>query len=793
MNFRNLSLKALTGAALVSLTMLSAARADDAPPDALTALVKQAERILIGTIEKNPEAAPGEEIQVEILDVLRGTGKQGTLARIFNSGDEKQYPRYKKDQQYVFLLKKRTGATGWNNLGNREIEIKDGQVIHSEGAKGSSMALADFRDLAAGVDISRETIAGKWLMLITEADDGMDIPFWLVDVAKNAKGAWETTLLGSTPGVLKAVRLDASTVTDRDVKLVFLADGNTMDFRGKFDKGVVRGSLAVGGMLIPARMMPSELTAIPADIKPTPIPGFDDFTSADTIEELQKFIQENPGSPLVLDAYDQLTDLARDKRYKEPEFKKLAEGYLEAASRWGARIELKSLVELGVTLSRSDYLPQLAIEYLNAAEKKFTAETPDRWKLLVKTEVGKRLLQGDDPAEGLTILRQLHTSNPFEGEITWLLARQADKDKDVDGAIRLYGELVGLPMLERQVAQTLMRGGQRISRNDLPGATLERLWKGKHGDTKGLSDYLVSIYDGILHTIAGPRQPSRKAGQGTRVVLCELFTGSSCPPCVAADAATTALEAAYSPTEVVVLRYHQHVPAPDPLATREGEERFSAYGGEGTPTLCVNGKPFEGAGGFMDEVAGIYKRLRETVDPYLAENSGLKLELSAKATQGVIAISAKSAGLATFPPELRLRLVLAEDKVDFLAPNGIRSHEMVVRAMPGGAGGIAPAKGQLTWTGEVDLARLKADLTKSLASVEKQMNREFDEKPLELKALHLVGILQNEQTSEVLQVASIPVTGLAPDAAPAKETPAPAKKAESVDKAGKAKAPAGKK
>jgi len=159
----------------------------------------------------------------------------------------------------------------------------------------------------------------------------------------------------------------------------------------------------------------------------------------------------------------------------------------------------------------------------------------------------------------------------------------------------------------------------------------------------------------------------------------------------------------------------------------------------------------------------------------------------------VIAISAKSAGLATFPPELRLRLVLAEDKVDFLAPNGIRSHEMVVRAMPGGAAGIAPSKGQLVWSGEIDVAQLRADLTKSLASVEKQMNREFEEKPLEFKALHLVGILQNEQTAEVLQVSSIPVTGLTPDAAPAKETPAPAKKADTTDKASKAKAPAGKK
>jgi hypothetical protein len=65
----------------------------------------------------------------------------------------------------------------------------------------------------------------------------------------------------------------------------------------------------------------------------------------------------------------------------------------------------------------------------------------------------------------------------------------------------------------------------------------------------------------------------------------------------------------------------------------------------------------------------------------------------------------------------------------------------------------------LTYTGEVDLAQLKSQLAKHLARIESQSGTEFSEKPLELKSLHLVAFVQNDDTDEVLQAAAVPVTG----------------------------------
>jgi hypothetical protein len=223
--------------------------------------------------------------------------------------------------------------------------------------------------------------------------------------------------------------------------------------------------------------------------------------------------------------------------------------------------------------------------------------------------------------------------------------------------------------------------------------------------------------------------------------------------------ATTALEATYAESEVIVLRYHQHNPAPDPLANEASDERFSSYEAHGTPALYVNGKDFSGAGGFMEQVPEVYRRLLNAVEPVLAEATDVKIELSASAKDGKVAISARAEGPDAFPKEVHLRLALAEDKVPFLAGNGIRSHEMVVRAMPGGPDGVPPKKGKLAYTGEVDLAKLKSQLAKHLAGIESQSGTQFSEKPLELKSLHLIAFLQNDDTEEVLQAAAIPVTG----------------------------------
>lgn len=760
------------GSALFFLSLVSLVGAetkDSETKDAdgtLSAQVAKAARVLIATPEKDVDVPGGEQFLVEIKNVLRGTGTVGKLARITNSGDKERHPRYKAGKQYVFLLMKNAAGSGWLNSGLAELPIENDKVMFLvDGKVKEEVTLVKLAELASGVDPGpvRESLPGKWTLIMSR--QGSDMPLLLIDVTKNEKGAYQARLIEASKN-LGASTLKEYSITDTDVHLVILADEEIFDFRGKVDAGKVRGAMVIPdvGMVAASWLTATEVDKLPGDDAPQKTAGRDEFVEAasqekEAFDPLLKFVRRYPDSPLALDAYTMLIQLGAMGSKDPAKFKKLADEYLQAAAKWSPVLELRAYIDLGTTLSRANNFGDLALEYLRTAEKKMTADVPQQWDLLIQIEIGTRMLGGGQLAEGLEFLKKLHEKHPFEAQLTWMLAQLSEQSKDIEGAIALYADISALPMMEGMLVQTLSQGNQKFPREQFPNRVLARLWKEKHGDMKGLPHFLDEAYEKRMSSLGGPLQAPRKAGEGNRVVLCELLTGSACPPCVAADVATIALEATYAKSEVIVLRYHQHSPAPDPLANDDTGERFTSYDAEGTPMIYVNGKLFPGAGGFMPQVPEIFRRLKKVVEPYLAEKTNLKLDLSAQAENGRIAISAKASGVKTFPEDVHLRLVLAEDKIPFLAGNGIRFHEMIVRVMPGGPDGIEPEKGQLSYEGEVDLGKLRTQLTQSLSKIENAMAKQFDSKPLDFNALHLVAFLQNDDTGEVLQAAAIPVAG----------------------------------
>ncbi|MSR59165.1 MAG: hypothetical protein EXS05_16240 [Planctomycetaceae bacterium] len=780
------------GVLLTAMLGLSACATGQETESPLAVQIRQAERILIVTPEKDVDAPGGEQFLVEINRVVRGSGKKGQLVRITNSGDDDNHPRYKAGRQYVVLLNKNPGGKGWVTLANAEIPIADGQVGYLvAGETKQRVTLEEFDDLVARNEFSieavprRETPAGKWFLVMSR--QGSDFYIWLLDITQDKGGAYRAKLLESSR-TMAASTLKEFSITDQDVGLTFLGDNDEYVFRGRLDQGKVFGETVVGGrMLMPTRLLATESSSLKQVAQPQTTGGREDFIAAissdDSLEGFQKFVKRHSESPLALDAYADLIAHVKERGYDRKNFETLAKDYQAASAKWGPLFELKSQIDLGLSLSRTDFLPELALEYLTSAEQNFRDDAPGYWKTLIRSERGKRLLLGDKPEEGLALLNQIRSDSPFDADITWLLAKHADQQKEVDTAIDLYSEVVSLPLMERSIVESQSQGESKLPRDQYPSRALGRLWKQKHGDTKGLSAHLNEVYEQKLHAAAEARLPPRKAGEGTRVVLCELFTGSDCPPCVAADVATSLLETTYAQSEVIVLRYHQHIPGPDPLANDDTQERFEMYSGEGTPTLFVDGRMFPGATGSMAEAPMIYKTLRTIIDPILNERTNLKLELTADANQGKLTVSAKAAGLETFPKQVRLRLAVAEDKIAFVAGNGVRFHEMIVRTMPAGVPGVKPDKGQLTFRGNIDLAKLKTKLLKGLAGVERETQSEFEQKPLDLKALHLVAFLQNDETGEILQAAAIAVSGSTAIAAQ------PAKPA--AEKTPRSKAPAG--
>jgi len=105
---------------------------------------------------------------------------------------------------------------------------------------------------------------------------------------------------------------------------------------------------------------------------------------------------------------------------------------------------------------------------------------------------------------------------------------------DVDYYLR-YGESLTALGLEREALEVYMKGAA-VGQPSKLMAALTPLYKKLHGSDEGIKGALKKISDEIAaFKPAGPARTSR-SGQ---VVLAELFTGSECRPCLAADKAST--------------------------------------------------------------------------------------------------------------------------------------------------------------------------------------------------------------------------------------------------------------
>jgi hypothetical protein len=248
--------------------------------------------------------------------------------------------------------------------------------------------------------------------------------------------------------------------------------------------------------------------------------------------------------------------------------------------------------------------------------------------------------------------------------------------------------------------------------------------------------------------------PGRK-GKGDRVVLLELFTGAQCPPCVAADVAFDGLLKTYQATEVVLLQYHLHIPGPDPLTNKDSEERAKFYGVEGTPALYLNGKEGPPVGGFMQHAKDRYDLLRTTLNQQFEAQAQAKLKLSADRKGDQIDIQVEVADLKKTGADVRLRVVLVEDVVRYAGRNGQRLHYHVVRGLPGGHDGLALKENSVRQRMTVSLAELSKALEEYLTDYGKKQRFLDDDRPLDLKDLKVIALVQDNATKEVLQAAQV--------------------------------------
>jgi len=94
-------------------------------------------------------------------------------------------------------------------------------------------------------------------------------------------------------------------------------------------------------------------------------------------------------------------------------------------------------------------------------------------------------------------------------------------------------------------------------------AFMKELYKKVNGKDAGLDEEIDKVYRTKNPAVPTPYKKTPKRTE--RLVLAEMFTGSACPPCVAADLAMDAALERYPVSDLVLLAYHEHIPGPDPM------------------------------------------------------------------------------------------------------------------------------------------------------------------------------------------------------------------------------------
>jgi hypothetical protein len=690
----------------------------------------------------------------------------------------------------------------------------------------------------------RKTFDGNWLLgyaqLVPPQQEGQE-----------PKAAERAVLLlsisdadGDSPSIsvvagrerLENVELHDLKITDGEI--TFRAEdpqaGAVFDYSGKLVQGLVIGStMFPDSSVVISRLLPTDektFARIPVMI---PLPESHIFVQLGTSpvpdEDTRAFVKMIPVSPLGRMGYLRLVNTTAGTKASVEELEKVLDEFADAMSDWGERAVTYSEFEAFGAVAMAGYDVNWCLAKADEIEAKLNASEalkPLAGQIValrrqIKYRQATELLvskEDADRAQGRELAEEFLKKTLFEPMLSSLLADDARLHDRPDEAIRRYAELATLPMQERMLQQYW---SQEAVKKILPTERLETLWKEKHGSTEGLDEYRDEAYEkGLLKIIDEPIAPTAEDAD-KHIVLCELFTGSRCAPCVAADVGLEGIEKTYPQSQVITLRYHVHVPGHDPLTNDDCEARFyNYYKAAGTPSMFVDGAMLSGVAGVMPNAPQTYRGLRnvidefrgsskpdEKTDPALDETaadsekdvskvdeskvdekddakeaaeteeavktetpdseetekvaSRLTIDLQVSRQQDTIQVSATVNGLTPESGNVRLMLALAESDIKFEAFNGIRHHDMVVRQLIGGDRGTSPKDGALSYQGTVKVDELRDRLHSYLTEYEENQSVEFASMPLDLANLSVVAFVQKVESRLVLSSVIAPVTGAA--------------------------------
>lgn len=657
----------------------------------------------------------------------------------------------------------------------------------------------------------RETINGRWLVSAFQIVPPQQ-PNTPPQFGEASDSIIEISLDEQNPSNTTATIVTSrGDTSDRELRLVSATpDSIVMEFvdtkndkvlvkyEGKLVQSRVIGSMLLGDKdIVPVRLLPTEERTFAR------IPQFAQLEEQSAMAELARsavpeedvgdFAKRHAYSPITRVVYMQLIQIFSARKGQEEETAKLVNAFLKSQELWGKRLHDRSLLDVCSIMVMTGHDASTTEERIAQTRKLLADSEVARVggiKMLDSLEQSLRMrrsiegLAGSTPEareKGRELAQTLLKELPFHPIMTWKLADEARDaalvsnaggkggktsepneravevrdPKRLDEALQLYGELSVLPGQEDILRQAWANDPVK---HVLPTERVAQLWKLKHGKADGVDQFLEKIYNDALAAMVSEPVKERAKPDANKVVLIELFTGARCPQCISADLAASTLSRIYPQSMVVTLRYHQHIPGADPMANEDTESRFfNYYRRSSTPTGSFNGKEMLAIGGPLMRVNEVLADLKKNTDEELEKSVSTKIDLTATREGDTVSINCKATGEGLGEGRKRLRVVLAETRVDFKAPNGIRHHDMVVRKVVSGDKGVAAKEGAIVYEGKVDVAKLKADLLDYLNKYEKNQSVIVGSKPLDLKALTVVAFVQDDENKEVLQTVAVPV------------------------------------
>lgn len=643
------------------------------------------------------------------------------------------------------------------------------------GSESGSTAIEDMAETDEQANEDASPWVGRWLFTITEQTTDFH-PFLLQIEERQGQRGLQIIDRAPRPE-FKEWKLKGAAFKPDGMQLAIDTGNVTLIFEGTmYDDEVFLGVVHPEDTPLPtpARFVKYPETSLRGFETPQPTDGVEAFQKArqaeDTVAAMETFIKENKNSPLVEQAYETLI-VEEIASKADPERIQTLKTEMEAATgRWGNQLKMESMFTLASLLVDEPNYREIQGNTLNELSEMLGNEAPEQIQLRWDMLKGKYLLNsesGEEQKAGEEMLLGLLESQPFDFNAILALAKYYELQNQPQKALGLYAKLAVAPGMSRMVGNIAdPQSGDEVSLLSKTRALFE-------GSDEKFDAFLDETYEEVAFYFLPEEKPETSLSANRRIPLLELFTGAMCPPCVAGDLAVGGVEQTFPAPEAIVVRYHQHIPGPDPLTNSVGENRFSYYGGRGTPALYINGDTWESVGGYLVHAERHYANLMPYVADLLSQPSYIKIDLNAKAEGESIAITAKASELSDSRTNLKLRLLLVEPLIHYEAPNGIRLHEMVVRDSPGGLAGKAAEGASVSVETSVNVAELKTKLEKQLSAFEENRGYTFETKPLDMNSFRVIAFIQDDSSKEILQSAISPVVALSGQDKPAKEEAKP--------------------